>query len=236
MEPDYFGILKQDVRLKEGLNACINCGICTAVCPAAEYFEYDPRSIVVTVQSGDREKIAALLEGDTIWYCGQCMSCKTRCPRDNCPGMIINVLRKLSQETGAFIKSRMGRQQYLVIKSVGANILHYGYCMHPATVIPETHPEQGPVWEWIFDRRSEVYESVGANLDGKGSGAMRKISPRDLYEIKSIFEQSGGMELFATVERYSRAKAVEMGFTGEDGEADMDRYTQFLLNENNERP
>jgi heterodisulfide reductase subunit C len=213
MRPDYFGILKQDVRLQEGLNACMNCGICTAVCPAAEYFDYDPRTIVVTVQSADPEKIAALLEGDTIWYCGQCMSCKPRCPRNNCPGLIISVLRKLSQETGAFIKSRMGRQQYLIVKSTGANILRYGYCVHPEVVFPE------------------VYAAVEANLDGSGSGAMRKIPEEDLSEIKSIFRQAGGLELHETVERYSREKAIELGFTTGDGQPDMDRYTEFLLNE-----
>jgi heterodisulfide reductase subunit C len=231
MRPDYFGILKQDVRLQEGLNACMNCGICTAVCPAAEYFDYDPRTIVVTVQSADPEKIAALLEGDTIWYCGQCMSCKPRCPRNNCPGLIISVLRKLSQETGAFIKSRMGRQQYLIVKSTGANILRYGYCVHPEVVFPETHPEQGPVWEWIYEKRREVYAAVEANLDGSGSGAMRKIPEEDLQEIKSIFRQAGGLELHETVERYSREKAIELGFTTGDGQPDMDRYTEFLLNE-----
>ena len=168
--------LKNDVRLEEGLQACMNCGICTAVCPAAEFYEYDPRSIAVTVQSGNVEKISSLLESDTIWYCGQCMSCKSRCPRNNCPGLIISVLRKLSQETGAFTQSRMGRQQYLIMKTIGANILKYGYCVHPTTLVPETHPEQGPVWKWIYENMQDVYAVVGANLDGDGPGAMRKIS------------------------------------------------------------
>lgn len=28
--------LKQDLRFIEGLKACISCGVCTAVCPAAQ--------------------------------------------------------------------------------------------------------------------------------------------------------------------------------------------------------
>ncbi|MDT8309695.1 MAG: 4Fe-4S dicluster domain-containing protein, partial [Bacteroidales bacterium] len=113
MQLDIYKKLQQDVRLIEGLHACMNCGICTAICPAAEYYDYDPRTVAVMVQSGNNEKIATLLESDYIWYCGQCMSCKSRCPRNNCPGLIISVLRKISQETGSFIKSSMGRQQYL---------------------------------------------------------------------------------------------------------------------------
>ena len=42
--------LTQDYRIKEGLKACINCGTCTAICPAAEFYRYDPRKIVDTVQ------------------------------------------------------------------------------------------------------------------------------------------------------------------------------------------
>ena len=47
----------KDYRLKEGLNACINCGTCTAICPAAEFYRYDPRRIVDIVQSKDDEEI-----------------------------------------------------------------------------------------------------------------------------------------------------------------------------------
>ena len=47
----YFDMLMEDVRMKEGLTACMNCGICTGVCPAAEFYDYDPRQIVNTVQT-----------------------------------------------------------------------------------------------------------------------------------------------------------------------------------------
>ncbi len=234
MKSDIYKILFQDVRLIEGLHACMNCGICTAVCPAAEYFEYDPRTIAVTVQSGNEEQITALLEGDTIWFCGQCMSCKPRCPRNNCPGMIINVLRKVSQETGAFAKSKYGRQQYLIFRTVGENIKKFGYCVHPSAVNPETHPEQGPVWNWVYENMYSVYKAVGANLDGDGAGAMRKIPDQDLKELHNIFEISGGYELAETVEYYSRQKAIEFGFIDRNGEADMDQYLEFILNGENQ--
>ena len=224
-------LLKSDVRLEEGLTACMNCGICTAICPAAEYFEYDPRSIAVTVQSGNEEEIATLLESDTIWYCGQCMSCKTRCPRNNCPGLIISVLRKVSQETGAFVQSRMGRQQYLIVKNIGMNILNYGYCVHPTILMPENHPEQGPVWKWVYENMGEVYASVGANLNGDGPGAMRKISGADLGELHRIFKESGRLKFYETIEHFSKIKALELGFVDENGEADMEKYTQHLLQE-----
>jgi len=226
--------LADDVRLKEGMNACMNCGICTAVCPAAEYFEYDPRSIVVAVQSGNEEKIQQLLTSDTIWMCGQCMSCKTRCPRSNCPGIIINVLRKVSQATGAFVQSRLGRQQYLIMKTIGANLLRYGYCIHPSAVDIQNHPEQGPVWEWVYSNREEVYERLGANLDREGPGAMRKIATNDLLELAVIFEQSGGTVLWQSIETHSKNKAIELGLVDSQGNPCMDLYTNYLLNEDPE--
>lgn len=231
MYENLFQNLKKDVRFIEGLNACMNCGICTAICPAAEFFEYDPRSIVTIVQSGNEEKITNLIESDTIWYCGQCMSCKTRCPRNNCPGMLISVLRKVSQETGAFVKSKMGRKQYLIKNSIGKNILKYGYSIHPSSVIPENHPEQGTVWEWIYNNKSEAYQAVGANLDGDGPGALRKIPDQALFELRKIFELTGGDELFKAIENFSNEKAAELGFTDNNQHIAMKRYSEFIEKE-----
>lgn len=230
-EISFYKQLINDVRIKEGLNACMNCGICTAVCPAAKYFEYDPRSIAITVQSQNEEKIRELLESDTIWYCGQCMSCKTRCPRNNCPGLIVSALRKLSQEHGLFIKSRLGRQQYLIKQTIGKNILRFGYCVHPAVVTPEAHPEQGPVWEWVYNNQEAVYHAVGANLDKEGAGAMRKIADEDLKELAQIFKVTGGTALSEKIEACSRVKAIELGILNERGEPDMEKYYDYVNNE-----
>ncbi len=214
--------LKQDVRFVEGLKACMNCGVCTAICPAAEFFEYDPRMIVTEVQSHDEARIERLLKSDVIWYCGQCMSCKTRCPRGNCPGLVINALRKLSQELGYFTESRRGRQQYALKQVIAGNILKHGYCIHPDCLKPELHPEQGPVWEWFFKNRKDMYERLGANLDREGAGALRKISPGVLAELKAIFDESGATGFLDTIEQASREKASEMDLLDEDG--GMDRY------------
>src|SRR5512140_3294713 len=105
-----YDLLLKDIRFVEGLNACMNCGVCTAICPAAEFYNYDPRKIVDDVQERNNETIEELLKSDTIWYCGECMSCKTRCPRGNAPGLLIIALRSLSQELGCFVESEKGRQ------------------------------------------------------------------------------------------------------------------------------
>ena len=147
--------LMEDVRFVEGLNACMNCGMCTGVCPAAEFYDYDPRRIVDEVQKKNEAVIEALLKSETIWYCGQCMSCKTRCPRGNTPGFVIQALRKLSVKLGYFTCSEKGRQQFAIKRTVGQSILERGYCVYPDIVTPWMHPEQGPNWESIYNNTEE---------------------------------------------------------------------------------
>ncbi len=187
--------LKEDVRFDESLKACMNCGVCTAICPAAEFYDYDPRRICDLVQRGDEEEIERVLRSDTIWYCGQCMSCKTRCPRGNVPGELISVLRKVSQEMGLFRYSEKGRQQVFLMNTLQKNVLEIGYCVYPDRVDPDYHPEQGPTWQWYHEHIADIAPKLGANYHGEGSGALRDIPQEDLDEVRRIFEVTGGMEL-----------------------------------------
>ena len=208
--------LTQDYRIKEGLKACINCGTCTAICPAAEFYQYDPRQIVDIVQSKDDQEIEKLLKSEVIWYCGECMSCITRCPRKNAPGLVIMALRSLSMELGYFIESEKGRQQYALTKTLCNNILNYGYCVYPRTFASALHPEAGKVWEWQEKHLEDVYARMGANLDGDGSGALRKIPQKDLDELQQIFNITGATERIETINKYSMEKAKELGLTEEE--------------------
>jgi len=201
-------LLRKDVRFLEGLNACISCGICTAICPAAHFYNYDPRIIVETVQRGDEDEILALLESDTIWYCGECLSCKTRCPRNNTPGYIVQALRNLSQELGYFIKSEKGRQQLVVKRIIGENMIRYGYCVFLDEIDLDGHPEQGPVWQWYKDNADSILKRLGANFKGDGNGTLRKISDEDLKELNRIFEVTGAIKRFDDIEKYSSGDAI----------------------------
>jgi heterodisulfide reductase subunit C1 len=200
------GLLKQlnnDIRFIEGLKACINCGTCTAICPAAQFFEYDPRQITDTVQQGNEMEIEQLLKSETIWYCGECLSCKTRCPQGNTPGYIIQSLRQLSQETGYYTFSERGRQQLEIKRKVGDNMLKYGYCVYIDEINTTDHPEQGPVWDWFRQNTETIMRKLGANYQGSGAGTLRKISETDLDELRKIFAETGAMDRFETLEKQS---------------------------------
>ena len=224
----FLDILKQDYRIKEGLKTCINCGTCTAICPAAEFYRYDPRKIVDTVQRGDDEEIEKLLKSDVIWYCGECLSCLTRCPRKNGPGLVIMALRDLSARMGYFVESEKGRQLFPLTRIMTGNILNYGYCIHPETFSWEEHMESGPVWKWHMDHLEDSLARQGANYKGNGPGILRQIPQESLDEIKSIFDVTGGTERIETIERYSKAKAEEMGMSLEE----YYRYTFEFCSDN----
>lgn len=208
--------LKSDLHYQEGMQACINCGTCTAICPAAEYYDYDPRRIVDLVQRGNEAELEVLLKSDTIWYCGECMSCRTRCPRNNTPGLIIMALRALSQETGLFVESEKGRQQIYLKRTIGHDILKTGYCVYAESLGTDTHPEQGPVWDWRQQHWKEIMERLGANYQKPGAGVMRRIPDEALQDLHRIFEVTGAFKRFEKIETHSEQKARSLGLQWDD--------------------
>ncbi len=229
---NYYDLLKQDIRFEEGLKACMNCGVCTAICPAAEFYDYDPRKIVDQVQSGDNEEIEKLMKSETIWYCGECMSCKTRCPRGNTPALVVMALRTLSQELGFFTDSEKGRQQFAIKRTVGENIFKYGYCVASYAVKPELHLEQGPVWKYILENSHDVYERLGGQINELGAGPLRRIPDDAREELKRIFDVTGGTEFFNTIEKHSKKKAGEMGLQFSKEGTDNDYFVEVYTANN----
>ncbi len=220
----------QDIRFEEGMKSCMGCGICTGVCPAAEFYNYDPRQIVMQVQSKDDDVIEKLLKGDTIWYCGECMSCKPRCPRGNVPGGVVQALRTLSQKLGFFVESEKGRQQLALKRTVGEGMIKIGYCVTPDMVNPDSHPEQGITWQWVRNNAKDVFKKFDNDYGEIGGGAIRKMDDETMHELEAIFEVSGGNALFEDIEKYSDEYAQKNGFNGAD-----DNYFRhvFTYNSNN---
>jgi len=214
---DLFSTLRQDFRFLEGLKACINCGICTAICPAAEFYDYDPRIIATTVQSKDNHLIENLLKSEIIWYCGECLSCKTRCPRNNTPGYIIQALRALSIQLGYFVENESGRQQLAIKRITGEHILKYGYCVYIDEIDTEKYPEQGPIWDWIQKNKEKVMERLNANYKGKGAGALRNISEQSLIDLQKIFDATGATRRFQQIEDFSKQMSEKQNIQFSEG-------------------
>jgi heterodisulfide reductase subunit C len=61
----------------EKLKECIQCGTCSASCPASAAMEYSPRKIVAALRAGMLDRV---LNSTTAWLCVSCYSCTVRCP------------------------------------------------------------------------------------------------------------------------------------------------------------
>ena len=177
-----------------------------------------------SVKTKDDEGIETLRRSETIWDCGECMSCRPRCPRGNTPGYVIQALRTLSQKLGFFVESEKGRQQLALKRIIGGNILRTGYCLTPRLINPDMHQEQGPLWKWIYDNDKDVYSRFNPTYMQEGPGAMRRIDDKSMAELTRIFEVTGCMDFFDSIEESSDRKARELGFDGANDEYMMYTY------------
>jgi nitrate reductase gamma subunit/ferredoxin len=73
------------------IQACFNCGNCTAVCPLADDEANFPRRLVRYAQLGMKERLAASKD---VWMCYYCGECSATCPRQAEPGEFMAAARR----------------------------------------------------------------------------------------------------------------------------------------------
>lgn len=79
------------------VEACYQCGKCSAGCPVAAQMDLMPNQLLRLVQLGHLDKALASI---AIWHCVSCQTCTTRCPQSvDCAG-VLDVLRQMSAEQG----------------------------------------------------------------------------------------------------------------------------------------
>ena len=57
---------------------CIQCGSCSASCPAGHLMDHGPRELWRLMRLGMRDELTSTR---TFWLCTQCYACTVRCPR-----------------------------------------------------------------------------------------------------------------------------------------------------------
>jgi heterodisulfide reductase subunit C len=92
-----FAPLIKEKRGCEKLEACIQCGTCSGVCPLSIYMDHTPRQVILLTRSGFRDEV---LKSNTIWLCASCYECTVACPKDI---KITDIIYSLKQEA---IKAR----------------------------------------------------------------------------------------------------------------------------------
>jgi heterodisulfide reductase subunit C len=86
----------KDIERRSNINACIQCGTCTASCESGRWTAFKIRNIIRKVVLGD---LSALDDPD-IWQCTTCYQCYERCPRDVRPTDVIIELRNYATARG----------------------------------------------------------------------------------------------------------------------------------------
>ena len=73
------------------INACFNCGNCSAVCPLSTNGDSFPRKMIRYGQIGARDRLFSCKE---IWLCYYCGECSDTCPRQAEPGEFMASARR----------------------------------------------------------------------------------------------------------------------------------------------
>jgi len=198
---------------RHSLNSCMNCGACTALCPAAEFYEFSPRMIMNIAQEKNEEEIIELLKSDALWYCHQCGSCKPKCPRANSPFGMISSLRQLSQIKGYHVESTRGRQQYAARQLWGGNLWNRACTLYFRNPEPSTHGDFGPRFSRTFEFKEELFRRIGACPDMDGSLSGRKVHPDTLDEVRKLWQTGGVLYLWERIEEAAQKQADKMGIS-----------------------
>jgi heterodisulfide reductase subunit C len=158
-----------------GLDRCIQCGACTASCPAARFTDYSPRQIVKKVLENDY----SILESEMIWSCFYCYSCNLRCPRNNSPVTIVQVLRQMAINEG------IGIEKLAYFVEIGEYLAKNGASKVPGHGIKNMERDLGE--RWIKFKKN--LESTRNEL-GLSSKDVRNTHG----EIQAILEGTGYFE------------------------------------------
>jgi ferredoxin len=73
------------------VEACFNCGTCTAICPLSTEDGSFPRRMIRYIQVGMRDQ---LLSSKELWMCYYCGDCSETCPRQAEPGEFMAATRR----------------------------------------------------------------------------------------------------------------------------------------------
>jgi len=64
--------------IDECVSLCMQCGVCSAVCPMTDHMDVLPRMIMRRVQLELEDRLEGL---KTYWVCSSCYACQVQCPR-----------------------------------------------------------------------------------------------------------------------------------------------------------
>ncbi len=166
---------------KSGYKKCLQCGRCTASCPAAYMYEdFRPRDMMRRFSRGEAHSRKM---GELIWKCGQCYACRARCPRNCNMPLAVLALRTEAVQGGTAPESIMK-----IHRTIKANLGSKGVTMVPAMFDDDLLKSFGP----RTYRRCSGNLAKRARLGFVADDARRvPIPDESLKEIRAILALTG---------------------------------------------
>jgi heterodisulfide reductase subunit C len=166
----------------EKMLSCIQCGTCSASCPASHAMDLAPRRMWRMVQLGLTDEV---LRSKAMWVCSLCYQCQVRCPRGIPLTETITRLKEMalgrgvaqSRESVAFYRAftdvvrrygRMREMEFMVRFFLAGNPLSaFGFTRLGLTLLSrgKVHPELPSLGR--AGRLDRLFERV-AELEAQG--------------------------------------------------------------------
>ncbi len=134
-----------------GLLRCVQCGLCTSVCPASRHSEYDARELIKRVLDNDE----SIIEDEVIWNCFYCYTCHSVCPVGNSVCHVNQIIREMA------IQKDVGKKQIESFMSFADSYLEEGLGVIPKEYHGQLKEDYGKHWENLQENLQEVREDLG---------------------------------------------------------------------------
>ncbi|MBN1517674.1 4Fe-4S dicluster domain-containing protein [Candidatus Sumerlaeota bacterium] len=164
----------------EMIQACIQCGTCSGVCPMSNYMDRTPRQIIYMAREGFGDEV---LRSRTIWMCTSCYACTVECPRGIKITDVMYALKRMAMERGTypqrFPTSTMARDFFNMVRKNGRiNESRLGFLVFLKT-------------NWM---RLLTSAGLGLDLIKTGRFSLKQEQIKSKNELNSILSGNGRPE------------------------------------------
>ena len=142
-----------DIKASEdlGLLRCVQCGLCTSMCPASRHSDYDARELIKRVLDDDK----TIIDDDIIWNCFYCYTCYSVCPVGNSVCEVNQIIRQMA------IDEDVGKQHIKSFISFADSYMDKGLGIIPQEYLKQLSEDYGQHWDNLQEQLEEVREYLG---------------------------------------------------------------------------